>query len=362
MKRHNILNPYINNDNNCLYCAVGNVLSWYGIEIDHIDAIFNSQIDFFYSKKNDNSMVNFRFSEEFPVNFILDKYSLKERIGGIMTPYGIGIDWKESESYNESWEEICKQNEVSPLVLFVDHYYLEYHEAFKKDHGAHFITLLGYEGLNAYILDSVKLFNYEGVIKYETLKDARVFDTEISKINNAWLSLHIDNNTKTKNDIQCVRGVFKRIIQNMLFRQPDQDKFWGLKAMNVFLEDMTNLAKVYDSYSELLQSDPRLKKSLDNLFISLLRVAQQRNAFSRYLDKLVDDNILPDSQTLKFVSQNCKMLHEKWIRVRNQFYLANVRMEIRKITDILPNLQDIINMEKDTMEMIGCYADKLTSF
>ncbi len=359
MKKHCILTPYINNDDNCLYSAIGNVLSWYGITIEYIDLIFQGQIDFFYSKKSDDSMLSFKFSEEFPRNFILDKYSLKERMKDLMAPYGIKVEWMESESYESSWKDICKQCDQSPLVLFMDLYYLKYRETFNNTHGSHFFTMCGYEGEDAYVLDTSKTFNYEGIIEGEFLRDGRKLDLGISEISNAWMTLDVDSNTKRDIDIECLYKVINRIIHNMLLKTPEQDKFWGVRAMDVFMEDMENLVKANDSYNDILQSDTRLNRSLENLFISLMRVAQQRNGFSNFLNSFITQGTLPDIQEFKLISDNYKLLSDNWFRIRNQFYLAHRKKDLKKVADILPSMKKIVDDERVNMERLSCVSEKL---
>lgn len=358
MKFHTIPKPYEHADNNCLYCAIGNTLSWHGYSGEEIDLIFNGQMDFYYARQTANPALPLTFSEDFPVNFVLDKYALGTRIRELMRPYEIGISWNESASSADSWDQICAGNSRDPVILFVDHFYLPYHDAYRKAHGAHFVTLLGNDGKNAYILDSIPSFKYEGVLTQDCLSEARVLDTEISRIDNAWMILEAKRRPGQLLESGVVKSVLNRAVFCMLDRKAEDHKFWGIAGIQAFIQDMNKLM-AFGSYQEMLELDSRLERCFDNLFISLLRVAQQRKAFAAYLSCIAVSLPGLSGYGMEEISASYSRLHDMWIAVRNRFFLAHFRRDLSKLHDTARLFEEITEMEKETVLHVSRAAEKL---
>lgn len=356
-----ISKPYVNRDDNCLYCAIGNILSWHGIDCRDIDTIFDGQLDFYYARTTEKAVVSFLVIEDFPVNFILDKQAISGRMRKLMSPYGISAEWKELESYEESWTEIQMYCKKLPLVLFVDQYHMPYHSAYHKSHGAHFVTVLGCEGYDAYILDSMQAFSYNGVIGYDSLKNARSLVNDLSSIQNGWMSVEVSKVCAQPGITPM--GICQRlqaICCSMIEGRKEGDKFWGLRAMNVFKSDLVCMLDRFGSYDELLSSDSRLERSFENLFVSTLRVAQQRRGLARFLKRLAFLK-LPAGQKVASIFSNYERLHESWIRIRNQMYLAHRRRSLERMRAGLSALDDVITTERETVLKMYDAVERLAS-
>lgn len=351
MEMHKI-SKYVNQDDNCLYCAIGNVLKWYGFDDNYVDLIFNTQLDFYYARQIDNNY-NFRIVEDFIVNFIIDKEPLKQRLERLMKPFNINISWHESIDYEKSWNHICDLSKTKPIVLFVNHYYLPYHDAYMKSNGGHFLTMTGNnKDKDAYVIDSVKAYDFEGILTYEQLKCARNLKTNIFDINNAWILIDIPKDFDRNIKVETFYLLLDNICNNMMFKKSEDNNYWGIEAIKNFKYDLVNMANNFGKNEESYILKEGLEESFNNLFISILRIAQQRNTFSNQLKIIVESINIKYKERFLIISDIYKDIHKRWIMIRNKLFLAYKKKDKERLNNVINEISEIIILEEKAIKLL----------
>lgn len=372
--------PYIDKNQNCMYAAVGNVLSWYNLDHAFIQAIFDSQLEFFYSRQKQANL-SFRLVEEVVFDFVLEKSSLKRRLAELLSDYGMRVCWNESPDDQQSWREICEAVVKQPIVLFVDQFFVPYHSLYGQRHGGHFVTLLGHaDGGTSYILDSItpvasqqaaarvpsSAVNmhmhcaYHGPIPDSTLLKARSLDAPLIGVDNGWIQLEVNQQTKRSFDAECLFKTCQRVAEAMLLRRATEDRFWGVKGIRVFARDMLSLISAAHSMDELMTLSPTVERSFNALSISMTRVIQQRQGLSDLLRRVAqtsEDSPLR-SQCIRLHSAYHGIANE-WTIVRNIFYISNAKRSLNRLVSAPPRLEGIAVMEEQAAEQLAKMADRL---
>lgn len=336
---HEIAKPYINKENNCLYCAVGNVLIWNGFQKENLDLMFDTQLNFYYGRYGCVDKV-------FPDNFILEKAPLKQRLIETLEPYNIDVIWHEGESYYDTWEKNCRIVKSRPIVLALDHFMLPYHESYHKEHGSHFVTMLGAQKEDAYVLDSVKMFTYKGAIKKEILEKSRNIQLNYSTLNNVWIDFRLKDNFKRIIDKNTMKNVLENVVWQMREKESSQNQFYGLRALAEFQKDMKLFESNAEKVEELLKdSEGNFFISMDNTFVSLLRVAQQRQVFAEYVSQIVGEFFPLYSHMAKDIYEVYYELNQSWLSVRNALYISLRRRKTTLFPIINEEMEKIIFKE-----------------
>lgn len=338
---HEIISPYVNSDNNCLYCALGNVLSWQGWTAEKIDHLFDGQLSFYYSFRMKSEYVDFTIIEDYPINFLLEKEPLAQRLARLLLPYGIISRWKEADDPESAWDGIYDISRERPLVLFFDHFTLPYHIAYQKNHGAHFVTMTGLEGSYPLILDSIRDIRFSGLLEWDLKNQERILTADLANIKNALIDLL--PNGRCLPTAETDRMVIGSIVEEMTSTSLSNNRTWGIEAMNLFYEDMSRLFHSPD-FADEIQNNPRLNSSLESLFISLLRVSQQRKRFAAFLSS---SPLLLSGAIGRFdwLIQGYEELGELWTQVRNIFYMGYRRISPSKLINSLTLMEELIDKE-----------------
>lgn len=344
---HNIKDKYVDPNNNCLYCSIGNVLSWIGFNMDEISHIFSGQLTFYYK----SAEKQFNIGQEYPIRFLLDKQSLKRRLSVLFEPYGILANWREESSPSKSWEEIKKSLKDEPVVLFFDHYTLPYHESYCKEHGAHFVTALDYVDDNAIILDSMQLFNYFDRLPISMSCFERVLKNNISDISNAWLTIHVIEKKESLINKESIAQNLKNVILDMN-RPSEGNEFWGIAGLYKFYEDVGLIINDEQLFQQLMNENEVFSNSIEGMFISMLRVAQQRKTFSTYIDSIALYMPFLDQELLLKAKESYLELYDMWIRIRNQFYIVYYKKSSKRLRNFSEEFLKIINAEKEALMIL----------
>lgn len=348
---HKIEIPYINADNNCLFSALGNVLSWWGWNKNEIDHLFDGQLSFYYSFGMKSEYIDFTVIEDYPINFLLEKEPLARRLSQLFSPYNIICYWNEAAETENAWKSISAICSERPLVLFFDHYTLPYHSAYQKNHGAHFVTLIGQSGSQPYILDSIQNLFFSGFLDWDLKKEERVLNTDLADIHNAWIDLIPDAISSSSSSlIDSDRMIIDFVVRGMTTTSISNNRTWGLNAMHMFYEDMFNLFTSKDFVQDI-QNNYVLSNSLEGLYISFLRISQQRRRFALFLScSPILSRMTSDISSL--LVQGYEELSELWKKLRDIIYIGYRRRSPNKLVSGLSLLDEIITKETYLIETL----------
>lgn len=336
--------PYVNQNDNCLYCATGNVFSWYGFEKESIDFIFSGQLHFYYGKFGD-------YKGLFPDNFVIEKAPLRTRLEEVLEPYSIEVLWHEGEGYEMTLDFMNEAVKERPVVLGLDHFRLPYHESYQKEHGVHFVTLLDVQNRNFNILDSIKAITYRGVLEEEIVKPSLEISLSFSEFKNMW----IDFNLPDRIDIIKSKQNALAILKNNVFQMKEKDSscehFYGINAIKELYEDLMLFIKEKETFNTLLKDvGSILSISFEGSFISILRVVQQRSSFADYLKYVCDDLFHINNEYVQKCYDSYKNLSEQWKLVRNLLYLICRKRKLAYEDLITNEMKKIIIGEIEAVE------------
>ncbi|MFO7562613.1 MAG: hypothetical protein R6X02_08205 [Enhygromyxa sp.] len=345
------IEPYVDPYHNCLYCASGNVLVWWGLEHRFIEQLFASELRFYYYRDRGDEL-EFSLVQDFVRDFVLDKAPLRERMTRLFKHFRIGVQWHESNDAEASWAEICEVLQVRPIVLFVDHFYIPHHELYQKDHGGHFLTLFDHRGGVCEVLDSVKRVYFRGKMDAEVLLRARLLDDPLLGTNNGWLDFEVGPESKRAFDREALFRACMRAVEEMVWRRPEGNRMWGLEGIRAFREDMARLARAAPSYELLIERAPRLDRSLRYLFVCLTRVSQQREALGQLLSSLRGLVSGLSGYHLQMAADAYAQLVTRWTIARNLVYIAVARRDLGRLCGLEQQLGAIEEAERDAIERL----------
>lgn len=338
--------PYVNQNDNCLYCAAGNVFSWYGYEKEIIDFIFSGQLHFYYGKFGN-------YKGLFPDNFIIEKAPLKTRLAEVLEPYSIEVLWNEGEDYEKTLDFIKEIVKKRPVALGLDHFRLPYHESYQKEHGAHFVTLLDVHGGDFDILDSIKAITYRGAIREEIVKPALEIPLSFVEFKNMWIDFTLPNRTEVIKSRKNVIAVLKNNIFQMKEKESSSEHFYGINAIKELHKDLELFIKEKETINSLLKDDKSiLSVSLEGSFVSILRVVQQRFSFAEYLKTVCGDMFHTDNDCVRNCYDLYKNLSEQWKLVRNLLYLIRRKRKMTYEALIISEMEKIITEEIEAIEQL----------
>lgn len=355
--------PYADPYDNCLYCAVGNVLSWRGFGADSIARMFSSDLDFFYAR-TPGERVAFRVVEQFAYNFVLDRQPLEGRLRSLLETFDLCLEWNESADEKASWDAICERLEREPVVLFVDHFRMPYHVAYQRSHGGHFLTLAGRtRHAEMHVVDSVPSFRFRGTLPDTVLRSARVLQDAIVGIENGWACV----DAKCRSGDELARSTWvralRRAARRMTGRRDGRDRFFGVPGIAQFAADLQQWCDA-DGVREA--GFANAARSLSHMFVSLLRVSQQRAAFARFLRSypLLDGRPVAPSAAAEpwaSVATHYEQLSKDWLVARSAIHVAERRRSVERLRRGAVRIGDLATREASGVEGIETLCRQLES-
>lgn len=277
----------------CTHSSVSQLLKYY--RIAHADLCINTTWDCWLNDgDNDNKLY-------LDIDPLLTAY---QRYCKIYT-------CSESEEYPLIWEKnVDAIRQDRPVILGTDYYFLPFHHKYQKEHGAHAITLYGFDDKKsvAYIFDyNTPYFAYKGTISYKVLKAARLSE-------NAWngainsgghiqsisIEMQLNNHRESvvKGGIQDILATVRRIINEYFHGDESGGRKRGREAV-------TALCRQIFVTRETSRSDRAMW-----LYEQLLPLNEKKKLFYFYLKDAV--SLLPPAHNIKHILDLLWIVNDKW--------------------------------------------------
>lgn len=251
-------------------------------------------------------------------------------------------------------KDLIDRNE--PTIIAVDLFYMNYHRAFQKEHGLHYIMVTGYDDEKGLIELFDKKFNVEsdfnGSLPVEDIMKARSSDNphmdpslgEYSRpLHNLWAEVNADSFTVS--DSRSL-NIIRKSCSRMHGQEDVLGHKCGLARMELFRGDLIS------------RTQSELNKQTLDLFRyytgSFKIIARSRRRFSVFLKELI--SILPD----KLITEATCLLEASsryWdlcSSISYKFALTKSRELVRSIYE---KLGAAINQEKEAVDRLHSFLE-----
>lgn len=227
-------------------------------------------------------------------------------------------------------------DEGIPVIVLVDMYYMRYHRAYQKEHGAHAVIITGYNQEEGYVelFDKYGLAScdFDGRFNIDELILARNSDnwlgTFSKPINNTWMEV-----TKSDQFIFNVRKVNSILSESYRRMNGEGDGKYGLNRLNAFRRDlMVQLGNGHD--------DETLSRFGTYFYASFKALFRSRIRFSVFLREIAP--MLHEGQ-IEEAAQFCEDSAKLWeicsrlaLRIaatKNSLYIENLYRQLENIID-----------------------------
>jgi len=266
MNKHSIQNVpryYEPSVSDCFHNALIAQLLYQGLNpniilADYLSFLYDSETGYMGVNYLFKYNISVEFSEEelntsfemayFPVPELFSKdnleYKTKPFKDRIVVKMYIETD---SEQAYTRLKELIDQD--VPAVVAVDLHYMQYHRAYKKEHGLHYIVVVGYNEEEGWyeLFDKYKLSSsdFDGRLPIEEIRLARASDNpqkntlmgEFTRpIQNVWCEVEIHNEFKIQKD--RIIAVLEESCKRMGSQKQVLGNQCGFKAIDALLRDL----------------------------------------------------------------------------------------------------------------------------
>lgn len=245
-----------------------------------------------------------------------------------------------------------------PAAVAVDLHYMQYHRAYKKDHGLHYVVVTGYDEEAGWyeLFDKYKLSSsdFDGRLPIDELLLARASENpqknplmgEFSRpLQNVWCEIGIHDEFRIE-DKQLI-AVLRESCERMSSRKKVLGIQCGFNAFNALLQDLGN--KKNEGLGE--KNLYLFKTYYNETFKTIARSRKRFNAFIKEL------KLIPSEMQLESVHQ-LEESARKWDICANLALKLGIKRSIGLIDDIISQLGDIREREMQVVKSMESWLKK----
>ncbi|MDF2986924.1 MAG: hypothetical protein K0R50_2434 [Eubacterium sp.] len=245
-----------------------------------------------------------------------------------------------------------------PAVVAVDLHYMQYHRAYKKDHGLHYIVVTGYDEEGGWyeLFDKYRLSSsdFDGRLPIDEIILARESENpqknplmgEFKRpLQNVWCEIGMHPEFKIE-DKQLV-AILKESCNRMSSRKNVLGIECGVNALNNLLHDLE-----YKKNEGLEEKNLYLFKTYYNeTFKTIARSRKRFNAFLGELDGLVPSEVR--SEAIHQLEESAN----KWDICANLSLKLGITRSIALINDIINQLGEIREREMQVVKIVDNWIE-----
>jgi len=247
-------------------------------------------------------------------------------------------------------KELIDQN--IPAVVAVDLFYMQYHKAYKKEHGLHYVVITGYNEEEGWyeLFDKYRLSgsDFDGRLPIDEVRLARASDNPQNNVlmgeftrplQNVWSEVEIHNEFTIEKD--SIIAVLEESCKRMGSQKRVLGYQCGFDAMDALLYDLENKKS-----EQLDERNLYLFKTYYNE--TFKTIARSRKRFKVFINEI---NVLFELQ-----SEIANLLEESsrhWDICANLSLKLGITKKLLLLEDIINQLKEIKQIEINAVELMN---------
>jgi hypothetical protein len=309
---------------------------------------YNTSVEFTEEELNTSfELAYFPVPEPFDRESIKNKYKIfEDRI--IVRMY---LEKDADRAYSRVKELI---DENIPAVVAVDLFYMQYHKAYKKEHGLHYVVITGYNEEEGWfeLFDKYRLSgsDFDGRLPIEEVQLARNSDNpqknalmgEFTRpLQNVWCEVEIHNEFNIQDD--RIMAVLMESCKRMRSQKRVLGCKCGFEAMDALLHDLAN-----NKRDQLDEKNLYMFKTYYNE--TFKTIARSRKRFKVFINEL-SGLISPELQLE--IASHLDESSRHWDICANLSLKLGITKKLLILEDIINQLQNIKQIELKAVELIN---------
>lgn len=246
-----------------------------------------------------------------------------------------------------------------PVIVAVDLYYMNYHRAYQKEHGLHYVVITGYDEENGYyeLFDKFKLAscNFDGKLPISDIISGRASKNPQSnplmgsyerEILNNWIEV------KVNEDFNVSKEDIFSIISESLDRMKGKKEVLGNKCGINVLKDFINYMKL-KKQEELDEQNTYYFNTYLNQAFKV--IARNRKRFKLFISEAKSFFTIEAASEI----ENCLEDSSRfWDISANLCYKLAISKRLSLIDDISIQLEKVIETENILIEKLDIFIQK----
>lgn len=251
-------------------------------------------------------------------------------------------------------KDLIDRNE--PTIIAVDLFYMNYHRAFQKEHGLHYVVVTGYDEEKGLIELFDKKFNtdsdFDGSLPVQDIMKARSSDNphtdpflgEYTRpLHNVWAEVNADSFTLS--DDRSL-NIIKKSCARMHEQEDVLGNKCGLARMELLRDDLISRTEV-----ELASPVIDLFKYYTASFKNIARGRRRFSVFLKELTTILPDNLIAEVSRLLQDSSRC------WDICSNICYKFALTKSRELVKSIYMKLGTAIDLEKEAVDRLHSFLE-----
>ncbi len=241
-----------------------------------------------------------------------------------------------------------------PVVVAVDLFYIQYHRAYQKEHGLHYVVITGYNEEEGWyeLFDKYKLSSsdFDGRLPIDEIKLARASQNPLNNammgeykrpIQNVWCELENYKDFKIQND--KIIATIKESNSRMNSEKQVLGYQCGFEAINTLISDLGN-----KKAEELCEKSQYMFKTYYNeTFKTIARSRKRYRIFINELNELVSQNVIAE------ISELLEESSKHWDICANLSLKLGITKKLTLIDDIINQLKKVVEKEQKIIFSLG---------
>lgn len=355
--------------NDCFHNAYSAVLLHMGLNPNLILADY---LSFMYDSKNDYVGVNYFYRPNTSVEFTEEElntslefvYLPPTTVYSPVAEKNREVRYKDRihiNMYIDDGPDLAYQrlkellDKGVPVVAAVDLFYMNYHRAYKKEHGLHCVVFTGYNEREGYfeLFDKYRLSSsdFDGRLPISEVNQGRMSDNPLPlgdmsqkrPVRNLWMEIKKDKDFKISND--KLMNILDESCKRMRGQKEVLGYKCGLDAIDIFCESLSAKKKEEFDNAKVHWYRVYLNGSLKN-------ISRSRKRFVVFIKEI--SCFLPE----QLVSELCVSLEDSskhWDICSSICLKLGIRKSMEMTDDLIKQLQVIRELESGIVERLEGY-------
>ncbi|PYG88228.1 butirosin biosynthesis protein H-like [Ruminiclostridium sufflavum DSM 19573] len=357
--------PYVSD---CFHNALSAQLMYLGLNPNIILADY---LSFLYDKETGYMGVNYLYKYNTSVEFSETELNTSFEQAYFPVPEVYKRDGTENKAdysrdqimvkmYIES-DSDCAYNRVKelidsdiPVVAAVDLFYMQYHRAYQKEHGLHYVVITGYNEEEGWyeLFDKYRLSNsdFDGRLPINEVRMARASDNPLNNammgeysrpVQNVWCEVENHKGFKLQND--RIAATLKESCIRMSSKKEVLGYQCGFDAINTLVDDLEAKKAV-----PLCEKNQYMFKTYYNE--TFKNIARSRKRFKTFINEI--DGILPQN-IQSDISDLLEESSRHWDICANLSLKLGITKKLTLLEDIINQLKEVIVNEQKVISDLG---------
>lgn len=241
-----------------------------------------------------------------------------------------------------------------PVVAAVDLFYMQYHRAFQKEHGLHYVVITGYNEEEGWyeLFDKYKLSSsdFDGRLPIDGIKLARASQNPLNNaimgeytrpIQNVWCELENYKDFKIQNN--KIIATIKESCSRMNSEKLVLGYQCGFEAINTLISDLEN--KKAEALCE--KSQYMFRTYYNETFKTIARSRKRYRIFINELNELISQNVIAE------ISELLEESSKHWDICANLSLKLGITKKLTLIDDIINQLKEVVENEQKVISSLG---------